>query len=1269
MPHTNPGQMLVLIAACLGAVNSCIFNCDKQCRCNGRDHVDARGNQQGFYGPHCNTFNHPNTHANHNLRLAETAGADRHRCFVDKGVCGDQVEVPAGQFKDADNNEFAAGKWLSYRACEGAATTTAEHTATWSVSNIPTIEYLALYDEDEVSPSKAKTVAGYTQAQAIAMCKRNGGVLASVNNRAIRVKTWAQTNVRLFRRECNHGFFTSGGNKGRCKGSWFTDNVALRLDETTIPEHNEYCNFLLTSLEYGSLDTWRPNGVKKANGEDYCAPKKLKKYAICERSSEWVKGPATALQWEYKVFPQKVPADTAIGHCAALGGQVYTLIPGERFIQSTYNMPYALQQQLINAATAAADSPLNLQYYWVVSLSGETLAWYAPGTNGIGSVGAAPAWNHGFICQRPICADASVGDVKRSQCKQIEDKLGPVPGRFSKLFKPPVGWWQFPYQPAIETTECKVFKAPTFLQKLEACRLRDRSDGSRSREPTPMACAAHCGQYRRVVMAGLPALTSSATDYMVYHHDCDRPVLGNDALHGKIREGFLSRSVNYCTCTCVYGNAPICVHSESNSADLFAIQGAPDVSELVPTKHEECGWELPKYITDPGTDECNCDTTDVVLDKVTIGLFDNDFTAVTCIPYRAFTGQGGEFARIPLRNLRNLKKICKYAFEAVRMTVDLTASQQLEHIDHKAFYRGGSSYHTDVTMKGEYDALTFIHGTAFTNAKGVCDPKVTDATKVCDPVGVATTTPTFGSGGCSGYKNTDIFDTLNQNLEISTAKGCVPDNAFRDEVSEQTVIFRALVSIGKSSFENSNLKIDLRQSAATLVSIETNAFKGHKGALRMLGAYESLKVFRDPDQIDLDKNSVTIYCAGAALNKVEPKGENAFNTHQTCENRRTGCAADDTILDQWNLAEVTRSQSVIDIDCVPNDAFKGYAGTVKLTFDERLKVIGKSAFSELGADSFVDLIACTALTDVGDSAFWEFEGQVMFGGEDVPCALKAIAQQAFWAGTDDTNGKDSVIDLRECGRTLEIIFDNAFLRFKGIVLMTGKYYVLNYFGLSAFEESGYQGEDREETSIISPDCVGEKFKDDSPHQGDDADKAFKDFTGTYELAGFQKVCTNVPATEPPTDAPITAASTATTTTRTTTTVYDANNVNCVEKQDECTAACQKAVSRNYVFTTAAVHNGRACDGASDCKIGEGGCKAVPTPQKPSTATGGGGGGGGGGSSGNGGAIGGAIGGVLLLGAIGVGLVKTGVVGGAASAATSAATAAPAESDSLLGMIF
>jgi hypothetical protein len=41
----------------------------------------------------------------------------------------------------------------------------------------------------------------------------------------------------------------------------------------------------------------------------------------------------------------------------------------------------------------------------------------------------------------------------------------------------------------------------------------------------------------------------------------------------------------------------------------------------------------------------------------------------------------------------------------------------------------------------------------------------------------------------------------------------------------------------------------------------------------------------------------------------------------------------------------------------------------------------------------------------------------------------------------------------------------------------------------------------------------------------------------------------------------------------------------------------------------------------------------------------------------------------LLGAIGVGLVKTGVVGGAASAATSAATAAPAESDSLLGMIF
>ena len=66
-----------------------------------------------------------------------------------------------------------------------------------------------------------------------------------------------------------------------------------------------------------------------------------------------------------------------------------------------------------------------------------------------------------------------------------------------------------------------------------------------------------------------------------------------------------------------------------------------------------------------------------------------------------------------------------------------------------------------------------------------------------------------------------------------------------------------------------------------------------------------------------------------------------------------------------------------------------------------------------------------------------------------------------------------------------------------------------------------------------------------------------------------------------------------TTTTTTTTIYEQENVDCIESQAECTAACEAASARNYVLATAAVKNGRACVGATDCQPGEGMC---PVPK-------------------------------------------------------------------------
>lgn len=75
--------------------------------------------------------------------------------------------------------------------------------------------------------------------------------------------------------------------------------------------------------------------------------------------------------------------------------------------------------------------------------------------------------------------------------------------------------------------------------------------------------------------------------------------------------------------------------------------------------------------------------------------------------------------------------------------------------------------------------------------------------------------------------------------------------------------------------------------------------------------------------------------------------------------------------------------------------------------------------------------------------------------------------------------------------------------------------------------------------------------------------------------------------------------TATTATATTTTVYDKDNLDCVETQDACTSACEAAGDRHCKLVTKAVKNGRACRGATDCMPGEGAC---PTTTSTATST-------------------------------------------------------------------
>ena len=62
-------------------------------------------------------------------------------------------------------------------------------------------------------------------------------------------------------------------------------------------------------------------------------------------------------------------------------------------------------------------------------------------------------------------------------------------------------------------------------------------------------------------------------------------------------------------------------------------------------------------------------------------------------------------------------------------------------------------------------------------------------------------------------------------------------------------------------------------------------------------------------------------------------------------------------------------------------------------------------------------------------------------------------------------------------------------------------------------------------------------------------------------------------------------------TTTTTTIFDVDDVDCVEMQDPCTALCQLGFQRNYELQSPAVKGGHACTGALDCHPGDGDCAA------------------------------------------------------------------------------
>lgn len=74
------------------------------------------------------------------------------------------------------------------------------------------------------------------------------------------------------------------------------------------------------------------------------------------------------------------------------------------------------------------------------------------------------------------------------------------------------------------------------------------------------------------------------------------------------------------------------------------------------------------------------------------------------------------------------------------------------------------------------------------------------------------------------------------------------------------------------------------------------------------------------------------------------------------------------------------------------------------------------------------------------------------------------------------------------------------------------------------------------------------------------------------------------------------------TTTTTTTIYDPGDVDCIEQQDRCTAACETGTMRNYKVLQDQNKMGKSCDGPKDCKPGEDECPATTTATTTTAST-------------------------------------------------------------------
>jgi hypothetical protein len=1277
---------VIIVAAALAQTNyvappdtGCIYNCDKTCKCNGHDHSGSENDntRSGFYGPHCTTAGHPlsgdtsiarNRPPHFEKRADDDRLLARHRCYVNwNSTCNDSENTFSLYLEDENDvySDTNGGGRLSYEACKGTEQTKSNE-ARWSISNNPNIEYRAFWNSGTGPDSQN----GWTKEQAESECVKAGGTLATTGTYGQfqdNIQKWAET-TRLWRRYRDP--------KERKKYDENRDNTFYRVIN---PPNSQCVRF--GSRTKADADQW-PN----EEGLGFWSMDKTPAlcdavhiFAICERDANWV--PDHEKNIEYKWFVDQANFPDATKFCKALGGDLVDLMRFSKEYSSIMQLkfPQNLETNINAAQTEHANNRQQVYHikrnakfdltFWMRNSAGQTndfnarvrpvyLAAGRPGNEKTQNTGTDDDDNelHEVLCERHICSDGvtahKVGTVRTAKCKTIES-IGP--------FKPTdwkesdLNFIKYQSQQVTETSVCKVFTKPIFVEDVvDVCSSSSeykRGEG-KTTAPTVNACAAYCADYNKIEASSV----FGKILYMEVGLDCDTPIKSRKKLSAT--DDF----VNTCSCAC-HTNQNNCVIGELFT--VYYIGNHPTEAQFIPTTHASCDT----YLGPPG-----CRTYDATLTAANYHAFTN-FNLITCIPDNAFLDHPQQ---IEINNMLNLRTIGKNAFKNARVTINLDNAQKLETIDDFAMYWGkDEAQNMQIQMSGKFPVLAKLGEEVFGAAVGEVSIKCTGANaqvdtkwkNVCEKGG-------FPGSFCNNinvneedcaewedpcfpeftYQYPDHWEPEQSGVTIKTVQGQGTDTSKENceaYATQMNLVFVPLLDTAPIASASKGCSI-VRENSKEVVKWINN------GRLSC-GMSNLCLIF--PEKFD--KNFKTCAGTNVLLGRIKTcNTPGCFGEFQCTENELPkqdqgpcGCRGyGQSEIFTYNTYQSMRlfgtALQVRTEKCIHDQTFNGYK--------------------------------C--------SQFWFYRCPNL-----IFTAMEEIGREAFAFSNIQ-------VDLTHSTTSLKVIESKAFYGMGGLLQMNGAYSNLQKFGTDAMAQMN--------TNMVAIACVHQQLAETNtqlPLANVHLDTACTlittattktDAPTTTAVEGATDAPTDVPVTEAPTTTPVEGATDAptdvpVTEAPTTTPVEGATDAPTDVPVTEAptTTAVEGAtdaptdVPVTEAPTTTPVEG--ATDAPTDVPVTEAPTYAptdaptpqkpstaptdaptdAPTPQKPSTATGGGGGGGGGGSSGNGGAIGGAIGGVLLLGAIGVGLVKTGVVGGAASAATSAATAAPAESDSLLGMIF